>query len=53
MDHVCLQRSQSNALSGPDKKLAQAIGVRLKNLLKLPKAHKWVCYEYFYSNLDM
>ncbi|XP_064601675.1 protein lin-9 homolog isoform X2 [Liolophura sinensis] len=46
-------RSQSNILSGPDKKLAQAIGVRLKNLLKLPKAHKWVCYEYFYSNLDI
>ncbi|XP_025086555.1 protein lin-9 homolog isoform X1 [Pomacea canaliculata] len=36
----------------PDKKTAQAIGVRLRNLLKLPKAHKWVCYEFFYSNLD-
>lgn len=33
--------------------MAQAIGVRLRNLLKLPKAHKWVCYEWFYSNLDM
>lgn len=32
--------------------MAQAIGVRLRNLLKLPKAHKWVCYEFFYSNLD-
>ncbi|XP_074659889.1 protein lin-9 homolog [Tubulanus polymorphus] len=40
------------ALSTPDKKVAQAIGVRLRNLLKLPKAHKWACYESFYSNLD-
>ena len=24
----------------------------LRNLLKLPKGHKWVCYEFFYSNLD-
>ena len=22
------------------------------NLLKLPKAHKWVCFEFFYSNID-
>jgi hypothetical protein len=36
----------------PDKRIAQRIGVRLRNLLKLPKAHKWVCYEWFYSNLD-
>lgn len=36
----------------PDKRMAQRIGVRLRNLLKLPKAHKWVCYEWFYSNLD-
>ena len=28
------------------------LGVRLRNLLKLPKAHKCVCYEWFYSNLD-
>ena len=27
-------------------------GVALRNLLKLPKGHKWVCYEFFYSNLD-
>jgi hypothetical protein len=26
--------------------------MRLRNLLKLPKAHKWVCYEWFYSNID-
>ena len=39
-------------LSTPDKKHAQTLGVALRNLLKLPKAHKWVCYEFFYSNLD-
>ncbi|XP_059170889.1 protein lin-9 homolog [Physella acuta] len=37
---------------GLDKKAAQATGMRLRNLLKLPKAHKWVCYEWFYSNID-
>lgn len=42
----------STLLPGPDKKAAQAIGVRLRNLLKLPKAHKWVCYEWFYANID-
>lgn len=35
-----------------DRKLGQKIGMRLRNLLKLPKAHKWVCYEWFYSNID-
>ncbi|XP_052801819.1 protein lin-9 homolog [Mya arenaria] len=35
-----------------DKKTAQVMGVRLRNLLKLPKAHKWVFYEWFYSSLD-
>lgn len=44
--------TSSNAFLSPDKKVAQKIGVRLRNLLKLPKAHKWVCYEWFYSNLD-
>ncbi|CAL1535985.1 unnamed protein product [Lymnaea stagnalis] len=37
---------------GLDKRAAQATGMRLRNLLKLPKAHKWVCYEWFYSNID-
>ncbi|XP_026491649.1 protein lin-9 homolog isoform X2 [Vanessa tameamea] len=36
----------------PDRKSGQRIGMRLRNLLKLPKAHKWVCFEYFYSNID-
>nr|XP_023029837.1 protein lin-9 homolog [Leptinotarsa decemlineata]XP_023029838.1 protein lin-9 homolog [Leptinotarsa decemlineata]XP_023029839.1 protein lin-9 homolog [Leptinotarsa decemlineata] len=39
-------------LNTPDKKVGQKIGHRLRNLLKLPKAHKWVCYEWFYSNID-
>ncbi|XP_044727897.1 protein lin-9 homolog isoform X2 [Chrysoperla carnea] len=36
----------------PDRKVGQKIGMRLRNLLKLPKAHKWVCYEWFYSDID-
>ncbi|XP_072376091.1 protein lin-9 homolog [Diabrotica undecimpunctata] len=39
-------------LNSPDRKIGQKIGLRLRNLLKLPKAHKWVCYEWFYSNID-
>ncbi|XP_067945972.1 protein lin-9 homolog isoform X1 [Watersipora subatra] len=35
-----------------EKEIAQSNGLRLKNILKLPKAHKWVCYEWFYSTLD-
>lgn len=30
----------------------EIVGRRLKNLLKLPKAHKFVMFEWFYSNLD-
>ncbi|XP_060551610.1 protein lin-9 homolog isoform X2 [Ruditapes philippinarum] len=44
--------SRNYVSTGNDKRVAQIIGVRLRNLLKLPKAHKWVCYEWFYSNLD-
>lgn len=40
------------SLQSPDRKIGQKIGMRLRNLLKLPKAHKWVCYEWFYSNID-
>ncbi|XP_071492591.1 protein lin-9 homolog [Diadema antillarum] len=36
----------------PVKKSSQKLGVRLKNLLKLPKAYKWCTYEWFYSNID-
>lgn len=40
------------SVPGMDRRAAQGIGMRLRNLLKLPKAHKWVCYEWFYSNID-
>ncbi|KAI8499733.1 PREDICTED: protein lin-9 homolog [Branchiostoma belcheri] len=46
------RNSSQASMSVPDKKAAQRIGSRLKNLLKLPKAHKWCIYEWFYSNLD-
>ncbi|CAL8093554.1 unnamed protein product [Calicophoron daubneyi] len=36
----------------PERRVPQVNAVRLRNVLKLPKAHKWVFYEWFYSNLD-
>ncbi|XP_049864909.1 protein lin-9 homolog [Pectinophora gossypiella] len=45
-------KSENVANQSPDRKSGQRIGMRLRNLLKLPKAHKWVCFEYFYSNID-
>ncbi|XP_055615601.1 protein lin-9 homolog [Toxorhynchites rutilus septentrionalis] len=41
-----------NPIALLDKKASQKIGLRLRNLLKLPKAHKFVSYEWFYSNID-
>ncbi|XP_056437728.1 protein lin-9 homolog [Gadus chalcogrammus] len=41
-----------STVTTPDKKASQKIGLRLRNLLKLPKAHKWCIYEWFYSNID-
>lgn len=35
-----------------DPLTTELLGRRLKNLLKLPKAHKFVMFEWFYSNLD-
>nr|XP_039261185.1 protein lin-9 homolog [Styela clava] len=35
-----------------DRTIAKKIGFRLKNLLKLPKAHKMCIYEWFYSHID-
>jgi hypothetical protein len=35
-----------------DSKINQIIGLKLRNLLKLPKAYNWVCSEWFYSNID-
>lgn len=37
---------------GLEKKIAQRLGWSLRTLLKLPKAHRWVCYEWFYANID-
>ncbi|KAH8360688.1 hypothetical protein KR200_009097, partial [Drosophila serrata] len=34
------------------KRLGQSIGLRLRNVLKLPKAHKWAIAEWFYSYVD-
>ncbi|XP_055839230.1 uncharacterized protein LOC129907168 [Episyrphus balteatus] len=41
-----------NALIPADKLMEQQIGLRLRNLLKLPKAQKWVIFEWFYSFVD-
>lgn len=46
------QKISVDSPQAPDRKIGQKIGMRLRNLLKLPKAHKWVCYEWFYSNID-
>uniref|UniRef100_A0A1I8NSU1 DIRP domain-containing protein n=1 Tax=Stomoxys calcitrans TaxID=35570 RepID=A0A1I8NSU1_STOCA len=44
--------SISSSIIPADKKIGQRIGMRLRNLLKLPKAHKWVIFEWFYSFID-
>lgn len=44
--------TESMHMNQIDKKACQRIGLRLRNLLKLPKAHKFVMYEFFYSNID-
>lgn len=44
--------TESSNMNIIDKKACQRIGLRLRNLLKLPKAHKFVMYEFFYSNID-
>lgn len=31
---------------------ARRLGYRLRNLLKLQKAHRWLCCEFFYANID-
>lgn len=46
------QSSAVSTISSIDRSIGQRIGLRLRNLLKLPKAHKWVSYEWFYSYID-
>ncbi len=48
----CFPFQKLTNVTTPDKKASQKIGLRLRNLLKLPKAHKWCIYEWFYSNID-
>ncbi|XP_061206482.1 protein lin-9 homolog isoform X5 [Neopsephotus bourkii] len=49
---VMVLQKFNTTMPTPDKKASQKIGLRLRNLLKLPKAHKWCIYEWFYSNID-
>lgn len=42
----------TSVINALDRSIGQRIGLRLRNLLKLPKAHKWVSYEWFYSYID-
>lgn len=42
----------TSTISPFDQEVAKRIGYSLRNLLKLPKAHKWVSYEWFYSYID-
>nr|CAG4651689.1 EOG090X03EV [Triops cancriformis] len=44
--------SRKSNVPNVERSLTKVLGTRLRNLLKLPKAHKWVCYEWFYSNID-
>ena len=41
-----------DTMSENEIQVTEQVGRRLKNLLKLPKAHKFVMFEWFYSNLD-
>uniref|UniRef100_A0A3Q3FTB1 Lin-9 DREAM MuvB core complex component n=1 Tax=Labrus bergylta TaxID=56723 RepID=A0A3Q3FTB1_9LABR len=45
------RRSQRVSTTPQVKKASQKIGLRLRNLLKLPKAHKWCIYEWFFPIL--
>ncbi|KAI8034255.1 hypothetical protein M5D96_012921 [Drosophila gunungcola] len=46
------EATQAEATALANKRLGQSIGLRLRNLLKLPKAHKWAIAEWFYSYID-
>ncbi|KAH8245179.1 hypothetical protein KR032_005958, partial [Drosophila birchii] len=46
------ESTQAEAHAAAHKRLGQSIGLRLRNVLKLPKAHKWAIAEWFYSYVD-
>lgn len=51
-DRIELDKVEDN--HARQKKLddARQVGYKLRNLLKLPKAHRWTCYEWFNANID-
>ena len=49
---MVVKEDLSEEMSTANRLNAQRLGVTLRNLLKLPKAYKWVCFEFFYSNID-
>ena len=51
-EQTCQSSPDEEKISALKRLNAQRLGVALRNLLKLPKAHKWVCFEFFYSDID-
>ncbi|XP_014672166.1 PREDICTED: protein lin-9 homolog [Priapulus caudatus] len=49
---VALSSGAQNSLGVLEKRVAERLGARLRNILKLPKAHRWVCHEWFYASID-
>lgn len=45
-------RKRSTCTENQDLYEAKQLGAKLRTHLKLPKAHKWACYEWFYANID-
>ncbi|KAF2365142.1 DIRP domain [Trinorchestia longiramus] len=46
------QTSEAVMPSLADRTAAHDNRLRLRNFLKLPQAHKWIYYEWFYANID-
>lgn len=44
--------SSKEVFTSLEKATAKRVGARLRNLLKLPKAHKMCMFEWFYSHID-
>lgn len=45
-------QTRRKPLTNEDKIRINNLANRLRTLLKLPKAHRWVIYEWFYSSID-